>query len=218
MSAICTSFDTFFDAWCRQAGALCFLLTRDARGADYACFQSFLRLGAAKDPAIGAEDARRLLFSSAVRLCDDFFLKKPHRMPSRTRLQEQNPPFPITDALYGFLKLPFARRAALILHHFGFSVSDIALLLHKRESAVRKLIADPGIPGWQEAVDSTLMTEGEAQMLSDRIYERFAERSVGVENFIHDARNAFDRAAPYLALFVLALALFAVWFVRQMPA
>ncbi|MBQ2949207.1 MAG: hypothetical protein IJD94_09595 [Clostridia bacterium] len=218
MSAICTSFDTYFDAWCRQAGALCFLLTRDARGADYACFQSFLRMGAAKNPAIGEDDARRLLFSSAVRLCDDFFLKKPHRMPSKTRLQEQNLPFPITDALYSFLKLPFARRAALALHHFGFPVSEIAVFLRRREAAVHPLLADPGIPGWQEAVDSALMTEGEAQTLSDRIYERFAERSVGVENAIHDARNAFDRAAPYLALFVLALALFAVWFVQRMPA
>ena len=38
-----------------------------------------------------------------------------------------------------------------------------------------------------------------------RMYTRFAERSVGVENFIHDARNLFDRAAPWLALAVLAL-------------
>ena len=36
-----------------------------------------------------------------------------------------------------------------------------------------------------------------------------------VENFIHDARNLFDRAAPWLALGVLALFAFAVWFVSH---
>ena len=61
------------------------------------------------------------------------------------------------------------------------------------------------IPGWQEAVDSVLLTEDEQYVMNDRIVERFAERSVGVENFIHDARNLFDRAAPWLALAVLAL-------------
>ena len=46
---------------------------------------------------------------------------------------------------------------------------------------------------------------------SDEIYARFAERSVGVENRIHDFRIGFDKIAPYLALAVLAIFAIAVF-------
>lgn len=215
MSKICSHFDAYFEKWRREAGALCFLLTRDRSGADYACFQSFLRLGGAKDPDVGEEEARTLLFASALRLCEDFYLKKMRRTPSPAALRALSLPFPITDALCAFLRLPFARRAALALGQFGFSAEEIAALLHRSVKRTQKLLADPGIPGWQEAVASAMMTDEEAQLLSDRIYERFAERSVGVENAIHDLRSAFDRVAPFLALAVIALIAFSVWFVSR---
>ena len=47
--------------------------------------------------------------------------------------------------------------------------------------------------------------------MSDEIYARFAERSVGVENRIHDFRIGFDKIAPYLALTVLAIFAIAVF-------
>lgn len=215
MSKICTHFDTYYERWHGEIGALCYLLCRDRAGANDVAFQTFLRLGGAKDAEIGEDDARILLFKSAVRLCDDFYLKKMRRAPSRKALAAQALPFPVTDALYALLRLPFRRRAALALAQFGFSQDELAEILGVRAGAVPKLTADPAISGWQEALESIKLTEDEALVMSDRIYTRFAERSVGVENAIHDARNAFDRALPYLAAAVLAVFALAVWYVKR---
>ena len=109
----------------------------------------------------------------------------------------------------------FRRRAALALMQFGFSQDELAKILGVRAGTVQKLTADPDIDGWQEALESVKLTEDEALIMNDRIYTRFAERSVGVENAIHDARNAFDRALPYLAAAVLAIFALAVWYVSR---
>ena len=124
-------------------------------------------------------------------------------------------PFPVTDALVSLLRLPFSRQAALALTQFGFFQSKVAEILGVRAQKAARLCADPGIPGWQEALSSMSMTEDETLALNDRIYERFAVRSVDVENAIHDARNAFDRIAPVLALLVLALFALAIWYVKR---
>lgn len=215
MSKICTHFDTYYEQWHREIGALCYLLCRDRAGANDVAFQTFLRLGGAKDPEIVESDARKLLYNSAVRLCDDYYLKKMHRMPSRRKLESQPLPFPVTDTLYALLRLPFKRRAALALAQFGFSQDELAELLGVNKASAARLTAEPGIEGWKEALESMKLTEDEALMMSDRIYTRFAERSVGVENAIHDARNAFDRALPYLAAAVLAVFAIAVWYVKR---
>lgn len=215
MSKICMHFDTYYEQWSAEIGALCYILCRDRTGANDVAFQTFLRLGGAKDAQIGESDARMLLYKSAVRLCDDYYLKKMHLLPGRKKLAQQALPFPMTDALYALLRLPFRRRAALALNQFGFSQEELAQILGISKASAAKLTADPGIEGWKEALKSTELTEDEALMMSDRIYTRFAERSVGVENAIHDARNAFDRALPYLAAAVLALFAAAVWYVRR---
>lgn len=215
MSKICTHFDSYYDKWCRQTSALCYILCRSRSGSLDVAFQTFLRLGGAKDPDIGEQDAQFLLFKSAVRLSDDFYLKKMRALPSIKKLQSQNLPFPVTDSLYAFLRLPFRRRAALALSHFGFSQEALVQILGVRASSVPALIRDPGIPGWQDALESTMLTEDEQLIMSDRIYTRFAERSVGVENAIHDARNAFDRALPYLLAAVLAVFALAIWYVQR---
>ena len=215
MSKICMQFDSYYEQWHREIGALCYILCRDRAGSLDVAFQTFLRLGGAKNPEIDRSDARMLLFKSAVRLSDDFYLKKMHRLPSRKKLQAQALPFPMTDALYALMRLPFRRRAALALGQFGFSQEEIARLLGVREAAAARLLRDPDIPGWQEALESTKLTEDEALIMNDRIYTRFAERSVGVENAIHDSRNAFDRALPYLAAAVLAICALSVWYVSR---
>lgn len=215
MSTLCTHFEAYFTRWRGEAGALCYLLTRNRADMQHVLFQSFLRLGAAKDPEIGEDDARALLFASVVRLSRDYFVQKMRKFPSRKRFGAQSLPFPATDALYALLRLPFNRRAALALAQFGFAPADIARALGVSERRVAALTQPPSIPGWQEAIASVALTEDEALLLNDRIYERFAERSVGVENAIHDLRSAFDRVAPYLALAVLALFAFSVWYVSR---
>jgi len=215
MSKICTHFDTYYERWHSEIGALCYVLCRNRTGSLDVAFQTFLRLGGAKNPEIAQQEARILLFKSAVRLCDDYYLKKMHRMPRRKALEAAGLPFPVTDALYAFLRLPFRRRAALALKEFGFSQTELAEILGVRTAALHMLTADPAIPGWQEALESTKLTEDETLDMSDRIYTRFAERSVGVENASHDARNAFDRALPYLFAAVLAVFALAVWYVGR---
>lgn len=215
MSKICSNFDAYYEKWHREIGALCYILCRDRAGSLDVAFQTFLRLGGTKNPEICEADARFLLYHSAVRLCDDYYLKKMHRMPGRKKLKAQSLPFPVTDALLALMRLPFRRRAALTLAQFGFSCEELAKILRVRESAAEKLTADPGIDGWKAALESVKLTEDEALEMSDRIYTRFAERSVGVENAIHDARNAFDRALPYLAAAVLALFALAIWYVSR---
>ena len=215
MSKICDNFDAYYEKWSAQTGALCYLLCRHRADSLDVAFQSLLRLGGAKDKQIGESDARILLFKNAIRLCDDYYLKKMRRLPSRKKLNAQTLPFVMTDSLHALLRLPFKKRAALALSHFGFSQEEIAELLHVKSGAATSLLADPAIPDWQEALDSILLTEDEQYVMSDRIVERFSERSVGVENFIHDARNLFDRTAPYLALIVLFIFAAAVWYVKR---
>ena len=209
------NFESYYEQWHREIGALCYILCRSRAGSLDVAFQSFLRLGGAKNPEINKADARFLLYNSAVRLCDDYYLKKMRSMPGRKRLQAQQLPFPITDALIAFMRLPFRRRAALALTQFGFSQDELAKILGVSADRAAKLAADPGIDGWQDALESVKLTEDEALIMSDRIYTRFAERSVGVENAIHDARNAFDRALPYLAAAVLFICALSVWYVGR---
>ena len=215
MSRICTHFDAYYDKWSSQTGALCYLLCRNRCDSLNVAFQSLLRLGGAKDAEISESEARMLLFKSAVRLSDDYYLKKMHRLPSLKKLNMQNLPFEISDSLYAFLKLPFKRRAALALNLFGFSHAEIAGILRIRPQAAASFLADPAIPGWQDAIHSIMLTEDEQFDMRDRIAERFSERSVSVENAIHDARNLFDRAVPWLAVAVLAFFAFCVWFVSR---
>ena len=215
MSKICTHFDTYYDLWHRQIGVLCFLLCPNRAESLDVAFQTFLRLGGTKDIDIAENEAKMLLFKSAVRLCDDYYLKKMRFKPSRKNLAAQTLPFPVSDTLYALLRLPFRRRAALALSQFGFSGAELAEILGVRPAALDGLTADPGIAGWQDALSSLELTEDEALIMNDRIYTRFAERSVGVENAIHDARNAFDRALPYLALAVGVLFAIAIWYVKR---
>ena len=214
MSKICTHFDAYYERWAAQAGALCTLLCRHRADSLDVAFQSLLRLGGAKNPEIGEDEARMLLFASAVRLSDDYYLKKMRRLPARKKLAARMPSS-LTDSLYALLRLPFKKRAALALAHFGFSQEEAAQLLKVRPQAAASLLADPGIDGWQQAIDDLLLSEDELYVMNDRIVERFLERSVGVENAIHDARNLFDRSAPYLALGVLLLFAIAVWYVSR---
>lgn len=210
MSGICASFDIFFGQWHDSAYRLCLILCRNPRHALNLTFQAFLRLGAAKNAEIGEEEAKFLLFSSCVRLCDDYYLKKMRRRIKRDAWQGAVS-FPVSDALMKMLDLPFSQRAALCLSLEGFTAEDIARMLHGcGRRAPHKPIAP--LPGWQEALEAVCLSPEEADALSDRIYARFSERSVALENSLHALRSRFDRAAPLLALAVLALFAFAIWY------
>ena len=216
MSKICDAFDSFFDFWQQPLWRLCFIITRGRAPADELAFQALLRLGAAKDPHIGEQDARMLLFERAVYLGFDYFGHRPHRLPKIETIKNGRLIFPVTDGLYALMKLPLARRCALCLTAEGFTQEEIAAILRVRPHKAARLCADPGIPHWREDVTAVAQEEDDVQRLSDRVYERFAERSVGVENAIHAVRQGFDRVAPFLALAVLALFAFSIWYVGRL--
>lgn len=216
MAKICESFDSFFESWGQPLWRLCFVITRGRAPADELAFQALLRLGAAKNPGIGAQEARMLLFERAVYLGFDYFGHKPHRLPKIETIKNGRLIFPVTDGLYALMKLPLARRCALCLLAEGFTQAEIAAILHVRPAKAARLCADPGIARWREDVLAVAHTDEDAQRLSDRVYERFAVRSVGVENAIHAVRQGFDRIAPFLALAVLALFAFSIWYVGRL--
>lgn len=204
MKAVCYGFDDYFSAFSGDVYRLCLLLTRHPKAAKAHTFEAFLRLGAAKDPNIGRNDAKNLLFSAALRLCEDYYLRRMRRAPGRADLLAMD--FPVTDALFAALRLPTAARRALGLTLAGFSADEIRQLAGK--SAARA--AESLSPIHMEAVRAVCLSEDDAQTLSDDVYARFAERSVGVENALHAIHFGFMRVAPYLALLVLALFALAV--------
>ena len=210
MHAVCEGFDDFFSAWHADVYRLCFAMTASAKDARDLTFKTFLRLGAAKDPKIKEKGAKFLLFSSGYTLCVDFFGKKMRRMPSRKALEAMNLPFPVTDNLCVLLKYPLARRGALCLAKIGFSEAEIAKIAGK-SAAQFACASTPETAAAREAVSSIVCAEDDADAMSDEIYTRFEERSVGVENAIHDFRIRFDRLAPYLALAVLTVFAVAVY-------
>lgn len=207
------AFDRYFDLWNQEICRLCLILCPDKKAAHEAAFQAFLRLGGAKNEEIAQSDAKMLLFTSALRICDDFYLKKLRKKPKREALAAFYP-CPVTDALYALVTLPFPRRAALALSASGFSGDEISRMLRGIGRVPPHQMHDCDIPGWREALASVTIGEDDALMLSDRIYERFSERSVPVENAIHNFRSAFDRAAPFLALGVLAIFALALYITR----
>ncbi len=210
MHAVCEGFDDFFSRWYPDIRRLCFAMTENDKDARNLAFKTFLRLGAAKDPQIKENDAKFLLFSSGFTLCVDYFGRKLRRLPDKKALEGMSLPFAVTDNLCVFLKLPLARRGALCLAHAGFSEAEIAKIAGK-SAAHFACSSTPKADSAREAVSSILFDEGDADAMSGEIYARFAERSVGVENRIHDFRIGFDKLAPYLALAVLAIFAIAVF-------
>ena len=207
MHAVCEGFDDFFAAWNQDVYRLCFAMTENAKDARNLTFKTFLRLGAAKDPQMKEKDAKFLLFSSGFTLCVDYFGRKMRHRPDRKALDAMNLPFPITDNLCALLKHPLKQRGALCLAQSGFSEDEIAKIAGRSASQFA-CASTPEAASTREAVSSIVFAEDDADAMNDEIYARFEERSVGVENKIHDIRIRFDQIAPYLAL--AALAIFAV--------
>lgn len=210
MNTLCDQFNPYFERWHTDVYRLCLVLTLHPRDAQQLVFDAALRLAAAKDPHIGEDDARDLFFESAVRLCEDYYLRRMRRAPRREALGAALP-FPLTDGLWALMRLPFKKRAALCLLHAGFSPQRAAKISGLRTAPALHSSA-------AQALDAVFLPYEDAQAISDRVYDRFSERSVAFENRLHAIRSRFDRIAPYLALAVIALFLFAAWYSAQMAA
>lgn len=213
MLHIVPEFDQIYLAEAQGVYRLCFLLARRPGAARRLTFESFLRLGAAKEERVAdPARARALLYGAAVRLCDDYYLRKARRLPARKWLEEAELPFAVTDGLWALLREPFTRRAMAGLCAAGFGEDEAYGLLRR----ARRLPTRRVSPGEAQlsACKSVGLTQEETLAVSDEVYARFSERSVGVENAIHAAKSAFDRALPLLTALVLLLFAAAVFMTR----
>ena len=213
MSSIYEKFDEIYLLHAQGIYRLCFLLSRRKEAAKGLTFDSFLRLGAAKAEQVQSQaQAVSLLYEAAVRLCDDYYLRKARRKPKRALLDQMDLPFAVTDELYALLGEPFERRALAGLLAAGFSRDEACQMIRRARSlpAPRPNVTDDQVA----ACKNVCMTQEDSLDVSDQVYARFAERSVGVENAIHGFKSSFDRAAPLLALGVLALFAIALWITR----
>ena len=167
MNTLCDSFDPYFERWYAEVYRLCLVLTLHPKDAQQLLFDAALRLGAAKDPHIGEEAAKALFFESAVRLCEDYYLRRMRKAPRRESLSAALS-FPLTDALWTLMHLPFKKRAALCLLHAGFTPQQAAKM-----AALRTAPAQDS--GMAQALESICLSPEDAQAISDRVYDRFSE-------------------------------------------
>lgn len=209
-------FDAQFRAFFAPLWRFCFLSTGDKAAAQDLTFRALLCLGAAKDEEAEKLGARRLLFSAAVTLVEDYYLKKMRHRPKRERLMEAELPFEMTDGVWNFLCLPLERRFALLLSDAGCDAGESAAIMRKSERFVRAQLDKAPKGDWRAEIRGVLPADGAEDAMNDKIYMRFAERSVAVENKIHGVRYAFNRLAPWLAAGILLLFAFAYWYVDHM--
>ncbi len=205
-----------FDACYKEEGEtvwrLCTGMTCGDPATGELIFQSLLRL-AARDSREQRDD-RTLLLSSGFRLCEDWYYRKSHRRPKDEILRKRAARLGLsedqTTAFLRYASLPLRSRAAGALFASGKSREEIASLLGNRAARV-----SDRLPG--DIVDclrALSPTEDELSQLSDNVYLHFETRSVSVENKLHAFRSGLDRAAPFLALGVLALFALALWVTR----
>ena len=187
---------------------LCLLLVRDRAAAGELCFQSFLRLGARRP-----EDRRSdtvLLYASACRLCRDWFSRKLRKRKSAEALRALFGCEP-GDPLDALLRKSLADRTAAGLRLAGLSEEEIRAVGGNRVQKRASRVSGEAL----SRLRSVSPPADFADQLSDRIYDRFSERSVGFENRLHAIRMRFAGAAPWLALLVLLFFGFCVWYVQR---
>ena len=210
MHAVCEGFDDFFSRWYPDIRRLCFAMTENDKRRAKSGVQNFLTSWRGQRPTNQRKRRKIPAFLKRLHALRRLLRPKLHRLPGRKALEGMSLPFPIADNLCVFLKLPLAQRGAFCLAHAGFSEAEIAKIAGKT-AAHFACSSTPKADSAREAVSSILFDEDDADAMSDEIYARFAERSVGVENRIHDFRIGFDKIAPYLALAVLAIFAIAVF-------
>ena len=198
-------FDSVFEREGNALWRLCFLITMEEKAANTLCFDALLRFGAArKEP----DDPKEFLFHEAVRLGMDWYGKKLRKKPRYDKIDRSRLAFPLSEEQIHLLRSPLAKRMAAGLLLAGFDCGQITRI------GGRAAGREAGKINGEELAQAEKMqvTEEALRLISDRVYDRFSERNVRLENAIHGFRERFDRAAPFLALLVLAFFAFCAWF------
>ncbi len=207
-NSIYRGFDSVYAAESASVYRLCFLIARDPDEAHKLTFDSFLRLGGMKEDDL--RDPRMVLYRNAVILCEDWMARKIRKKPYISENGKKPFPFPYEDNMKPFLLSSYARRMALGLCCAGMSPEEGRKLAGYMVSRKMRKLKDEEM----QLAKKMIPPEDEISLLTDQIYERFAQRNVRVENAIHGVKSAFDRVAPYLAFLVLLFFAFCFWFVR----
>lgn len=205
MAITCTNYDAWIAQWHEELYRFCLVLTLDTKTAEEMTFQAYLRLGACP-PGMDKASARTALYTAAFGVCRAHYHKKLRRRPSKKALaallgtKEGEAPF------IAYLRRPFlCKAAAFLLHIAAFSPDEAAKILHVGLRRATRLGDVPDMAGVRAACFALRRDEAAQEDLGDRLYLRFAERSVAFETRMLDMRHGFDRVAPYLALAVLVL-------------
>lgn len=215
MAISCTNFDLWLANWHEEIYRFCLVLVLDTRVAEEMVFQAYLRLGAST-PGIDEAEARRVLYSAAFRVSGAHQLKKLRRRPGKKTLCEA---FEETSAepLGTYLRKPLlCKAAAFLLHIASFSPETAGKILGISPSKASRLGNIPNMDAIASACFALRRSENAKSDLSDKLYVRFSERNVAFETRMLDMRHRFDRIVPYLALGVLLLFAFAVYYTSTM--
>lgn len=215
MTRINSSLDGLLEQWYFDVYRFNFLLSCHGDAAREITFQTYLYAGADAGFPEAEEAAAQQLFSYAAKTCDDYFLRHMRRISSREKLQ-QSVSFPISDALWHFLKLPAEEKGILFLHfNMGFSKSQISEILKLRSGKVSRVLSHGTMLPLEET--AVILPDSEtADQISDELYLRFEERSVGLENRLRSIRLFMDHAILWIAMGILALCAAAVFYTSRL--
>lgn len=212
-------FDQFLERWQVPVYHFCQLLVQVPQDAQDAVFQTFLYLGALPK-ALEPEAERWSVFRWAFVSCEDYFYRKARR-PVRRDVLETVLGRPLEEPLWELLRRPLREKAAFYLMEcLGCSDVEAGRALGMSPARARMLGRRCGGEGREalaRMVETLAPDEVWLEGLSDDVYLRFHERSVGFENGYRRFRLGFAKAAPWLALAVVALCAAAVWYTSTLP-
>lgn len=217
MAVTCTNYDAWIACLHAEIYRFCLVLALDTGAARELTFQAYLRLGAG-GPGMDEASARMALYAAAFSVAEAYHLKKLRRRAGKRRLCEA---LGLNDAdpFIAYLQKPFlCRAAAQLLHIAGFTPEDTGKILRLRPQRAARLGDMPEMERIRGACLALPLEEDAQSALSDRLYLRFAERSVAFETRMLDLRQKFDRLVPYIALLILLVCAFAVLYSMQVSA
>jgi len=203
--------------WYRQVYTCCFLLTRHEGSAKQTAMQTFLHLGAEKECFPSLRKAELALFGWLLHNCEDFYYRKLRRIPRQQTLASQLT-FPLHADLYALLRQSLPQRIAFALHHvLGCTTEEAAMLMKKPLAVVNALLAgqESSAASMLTALNQLPLTIEDREQMHDDLHLRFTERSVGVENKLRDIRSRFQRFVVILAVAVLILFAFSIYYATK---
>ena len=211
MALTCPDFDPLFRRFHQDIYRLCFLLAPGSQAAYQCTFKTFLQIGPRQEPFPTLEAGRDALLGHALSVCEDYYLRKLRRRPSREALDKLFPA-PLGDGLWALFRLPLKKRAAFyLLRCMALTPEEAAGVLGVSPARALRL-AEAGASQAAEELLALSLPEGQADILLDEIYLRFSERNVGLENRLLAIRAAWDRLVPWLALGLLLIGAAAAWY------